>query len=672
LDQDQNNTAYLTASLQELRLRLVAFARTQRGTAPDEDAPRELDALREQIAERARCAPTPPLEALSKLFGLSRFEKSVLLLCAAAELDRAIPTLCGEALGSEENAPTLGLCLELFDEPRWDVLSPERPLRRWQLIEILQRGALPLTASPLRIDPRILHFLRGLEVRDERLAPHTCPFDVEPASPLAESQLDLLAEIDAIWRAADETGSAGRTSLFVLTGADRLAKQTIALRLAASRGCEIRRLPALLLPTDVAQVEQLARLWNREASLSPVLLYVDAAEADAASLQRFAPLMRFLSQCCCAAWVDLGEPVEIPGRRTEVVEVGLPTRSEQHEAWFTSLTPRDPGAAKRLAGQFQFPMARIAEIAKPQRGAAVADLIARQPAEEGKNSPWDRCRDACRAGMDALARRIDLKAGWDDLVLPEEEQTLLSAIAGQVRHRLMVLEDWGFEARSNRGLGVTALFAGESGTGKTMAAEVIARDLRLDLYRIDLSQVVNKYIGETEKNLKKVFDAADASGAILFFDEADALFGKRSEVRDSHDRYANIEVNYLLQRMEGYRGLAILATNLKSSLDTAFLRRLRFVVDFPFPTVSLRRRLWERAFPAATPLDGLDLDHLAKLHLAGGSIANIALNAAFAAAATGDPVAMPVLLAAAKAEYRKLQRPMNTAEFTWRRSAVPS
>lgn len=672
MDPDQNNAAYLTASLQELRLRLVAFARAQRGTPPDDDLPRQLDALREQITARARCGPPPPLEEFSARFGLSPFEKSVLLLCAAAEFDRAIPTLCGEALGSDESAPTLGLCLELFDEPRWDVLSPERPLRRWQLIEILQRGALPLTASPLRIDPRILHFLRGLEVRDERLASHICPFDVQAASPLAESQTELLAEIDATWRIVDETGPGERPPLFVLTGPDRLAKQTIALRLAESRGCEIRRLPALLLPTDAAQVEQLARLWNREASLAPVLLYVDAAEADAASLHRFSPLMRFLSQCSCAAWADLAEPVEIPGRRTEVVEVGLPTRSEQYEAWLEGLTPRDPGAAKQLAGQFQFPLARIAEIASPSRGAAVPDRTPQRSVEQRENSPWDRSRDACRAGMDALARRIDLKADWDDLVLPEEEQTLLSAVAGQVRHRLRVLEDWGFEARSNRGLGVTALFAGESGTGKTMAAEVIARDLRLDLYRIDLSQVVNKYIGETEKNLKKVFDAADASGAILLFDEADALFGKRSEVRDSHDRYANIEVNYLLQRMEGYRGLAILATNLKSSLDTAFLRRLRFVVDFPFPTVSLRRRLWERAFPSTTPLDGLDLDHLAKLHLAGGSIANIALNAAFAAAATGAPVAMPVLLAAAKAEYRKLQRPMNTSEFTWRRSAVPS
>ncbi len=672
MDPEQNNTAFLNAALRELRLQLVAFARAQRGVGPEEGAAPQLESLRTEIAERARRDPPPPLERLTELFGLSKFERSVLLLAAAAELDRAVPSLCGEALGGDENAPTLGLCLELFDEPRWDILSPDRPLRRWQLLEILQRGSQPLTASPLRIDPRILHFLRGLEVRDERLASHTCPFDVDRASPLATSQAQLLAEIDAAWQ-AEESGPRereGTPPLFVLTGADRLAKQTIAIRLSRSRACEIRRLPALLLPSDPAQVELQARLWNREAALSPILLYVDAAETDAATLQRFSPLMRFLSLCWCVAWVDLPEPVEIPGRRIEVVDVSLPTRGEQHAAWLASMTLPDPGTARRLAGQFQFPLVRITEIAAaPSRRPAGSD---REPLEarEAAESIWDRCREACRAGMDALARRIDLKAGWEDLVLPEEEQTLLGAIVGQVRHRLTVLEDWGFEARSNRGLGVTALFSGESGTGKTMAAEVIARDLRLDLYRIDLSQVVNKYIGETEKNLKRVFDAADASGAILFFDEADALFGKRSEVRDSHDRYANIEVNYLLQRMEGYRGLAILATNLKSSLDSAFLRRLRFVIDFPFPTASLRRRLWERVFPGATPLDGLDLDHLSKLHLAGGSIANIALNAAFAAAAIGAPVTMPAILAAAKAEYRKLQRPLNTAEFTWRRPGV--
>jgi SpoVK/Ycf46/Vps4 family AAA+-type ATPase len=226
----------------------------------------------------------------------------------------------------------------------------------------------------------------------------------------------------------------------------------------------------------------------------------------------------------------------------------------------------------------------------------------------------------------------------------------------------VVVDDWGFGARTSRGLGVAALFAGPSGTGKTLAAEVLAGALALDLYRVDLSQVVSKYIGETEKNLRQIFDAAEAGGVVLLFDEADALFGKRSEVKDSHDRYANIEVSYLLQRMESYRGLAVLTTNLKSALDSAFLRRLRFIVQFPFPDAGRRAEIWRRAFPAAAPTDGLDPARLAQLTVAGGVIHNISLSAAFLAAEAGEPVRMRHALQAARTEYAKLERPLTDAE----------
>jgi SpoVK/Ycf46/Vps4 family AAA+-type ATPase len=196
-----------------------------------------------------------------------------------------------------------------------------------------------------------------------------------------------------------------------------------------------------------------------------------------------------------------------------------------------------------------------------------------------------------------------------------------------------------------------------------MASEVLANELQLDLYRIDLSQVVNKYIGETEKNLKRIFDAAEDGGAILLFDEADALFGKRSEVRDSHDRYANIEVSYLLQRMEGYRGLAILTTNMKSALDKAFMRRIRFIVQFPFPDAVQRSEIWRRIFPADTPTKGLDVGRLARLTVAGGNIRNIALNAAFLAANSGEPVRMEHIASAAHSEYAKLEKPLTDAEI---------
>jgi SpoVK/Ycf46/Vps4 family AAA+-type ATPase len=269
--------------------------------------------------------------------------------------------------------------------------------------------------------------------------------------------------------------------------------------------------------------------------------------------------------------------------------------------------------------------------------------------------------------MDNLAQRLDTKATWDDLVLPDEQLRLLHQIADQVGQRHTVYEDWGFAERMNRGLGISVLFAGPPGSGKTMTAEVIANDLKLNLYRIDLSAVVNKYIGETEKNLRRLFDAAEDGGAILFFDEADALFGKRSEVKESLDRFANIEIDYLLQRMEAYRGLAILATNMKSALDTAFLRRLRFVVNFPFPGPAERKRIWQQVFPADVPRQALDYDWLARLNLSGGSIHNIALNAAFLAA-HDDPdtgVTMQQILIAARDEFTKLDRPINESEFRW-------
>jgi SpoVK/Ycf46/Vps4 family AAA+-type ATPase len=280
---------------------------------------------------------------------------------------------------------------------------------------------------------------------------------------------------------------------------------------------------------------------------------------------------------------------------------------------------------------------------------------------------WSSCVCRARVRLDDLAHRIEAVATWDDLVLPPAEMLQLREIAAQVTRREQVYEKWGFATKSRRGLGISAMFAGPSGTGKTTAAEVLANALRLDLYRIDLSSVVSKYIGETEKNLRRVFDAAEDGGAILFFDEADALFGKRSEVKDSHDRYANIEISYLLQRMEDYRGLAVLATNAKSSVDTAFLRRIRFVVNFPFPNAAERAEIWRRAFPAATPTIGLDPLRLARLNIAGGNIRNIALNAAFLAAEAGEPVGMTHITRAARSEYGKMEKPLTDAEIgDWR------
>jgi SpoVK/Ycf46/Vps4 family AAA+-type ATPase len=271
------------------------------------------------------------------------------------------------------------------------------------------------------------------------------------------------------------------------------------------------------------------------------------------------------------------------------------------------------------------------------------------------------CRALATPRLNSLARRVDVRQSWDDLVLPAEQAGQLRDLCAHARYRHVVLGQWGFERKLPLGKGLAALFSGPPGTGKTMAAQVISGELARDLYQIDLSQVVSKYIGETEKNLRHVFDEAEANQAVLLFDEADALFGKRAEVRDAHDRYANIEVGYLLQRMEEYEGIAILSTNLRQNLDEAFVRRLRFIVDFPFPDEEHRRRIWEVTFPADAPLDDdVDFRVLARsIRLSGGNLRNIGLAAAFRAAAEEGRIRMRHLIEAARAEYQKLGQTWN-------------
>jgi SpoVK/Ycf46/Vps4 family AAA+-type ATPase len=275
-------------------------------------------------------------------------------------------------------------------------------------------------------------------------------------------------------------------------------------------------------------------------------------------------------------------------------------------------------------------------------------------------------REASSSLLGELASRLPPAYRWEDLVVPERQLELLQSISAYLRHRDRVLSEWGYDKRVARTQGLKVLFAGESGTGKTMSAQVLAAELGLEIFRVDLATIVSKYIGETEKNLDRIFAAADGSNAILFFDEADALFGKRSEVKDAHDRYANIEVAYLLQKMEQYEGLAVLASNLRSNIDEAFVRRLAFIVHFPFPEEAERRRIWGTIWPAATPLGAdVDLDFLAaQFRLSGGNIKNVALSAAFHAAACGDErVRMEHIFQATRREYQKLGKVLSDAEL---------
>jgi SpoVK/Ycf46/Vps4 family AAA+-type ATPase len=372
------------------------------------------------------------------------------------------------------------------------------------------------------------------------------------------------------------------------------------------------------------------------------------------------PLLGLLARIDAPVLVEADESQVPEGLAAVRVTLRSPTAAERRAIWADSIGPmaaRINGALDTVADQFNLDTDAIRSAA---RSLALHEAEADDDGLD--RAVWRIGRAQSRRSLEQLARRIEPHADWDSLVLPEAQTQILRQIAAHVRHRITVLERWGFAARYSRGLGLTALFAGASGTGKTMAAEVLAHTLDLDLFQIDLAGLVSKYIGETEKNLRRVFDAAEDSGAILLFDEADALFGKRSEVKDSHDRYANLEISYLLQRMEAYRGLAILTTNMRHAIDTAFLRRLRFLVEFPFPDVAERTRIWQRVFPPDTPQADLDPVRLAQLGVAGGVIRNIAVHAAFLAADATEPVRMSHLLAAARTECAKLDKPLGRAE----------
>jgi hypothetical protein len=642
----ESNEKYLSLALEWLRLRLQRMAGKE---IQDSDIEQASVAM-EQVID---VEPYPALVSLSQRFGLSRFEQGVLLLCVGMELDTRIAVLCAKAQQDNKSPyPTFALALSLFDEPAWDVVSPERPLRYWRLIEINQVGSQPLIASAIRADERIVNYIKGLNYLDDRLATLVMPVE-SPASILPPSQETIVEQIIRHLKQASAP-----LPIIQLLGTDSPSKQLIANHTATAFGLQLYRLLSGLLPTPAVELETFLRLWERESILMPIAIYLDASEGENSTNKASAsPLNRFLSRYHSLLFLDTYEPPQL-SRASVSFDITKPTAPEQETAWTQILdTSGLPESPSLLASQFSLNLSTIernAQIALNENVTQKAELHTRL---------WNACLISTRPQLDNLAQRIDTKATWDDIVLPSEEMGLLGQIASQVKQRRQVYENWGFQRRMNRGMGISALFAGESGTGKTMAAEVIANALQLNLYRIDLSAVVSKYIGETEKNLRKLFDAAEDGGAILFFDEADALFGKRSEVKDSHDRYANIEINYLLQRIESYRGLAILATNMKSSLDTAFLRRLRFIINFPFPGKLERKRMWEKVFPEETPIELLDFERLGRLNLTGGSIHNIAINAAFLAAREGTAVTMQSVLAAARTEFRKLERPINEADF---------
>ncbi len=589
----------------------------------------------------------PAINIITQAFGLSTFEEFVLVLCAGYELDGQFAQQVHAYADGFYSKPCFGLAMALFENSHWSATTPVSPLRQWRLLEV-DRGEA-LTHSRLRIDERILHYLTGISYLDDRL--QSMLNNLRSSALISTSHSSPVDELIAAWETPEPSGS---LPIIQLNGSHYSDMTSVAHQACQQMGVLLYQLDVEYIPDDISESMALARLWQREAILDGHALLLKASQAQLKKLNRFvnsinAPILIMAKQ-----------PLDTSQQHTMRIEIPSLTAAEQKTLWQNELGEQAQyinGGLDRVVSQFNLSAQKIT------RATQQLQLNKAENNQALDQQLWTTCRLQSRKKLDTLAQRISNHLCWDDLVLPEAQKQVLRDVVSHARMRFQVYEHWGFAEKSTIGHGISALFYGPSGTGKTMAASVIANELALDIYRIDLSQVVNKYIGETEKNLARVFDAAEDSGAILLFDEADTLFAKRTEVKTSHDRNANRETSYLLQRMESYSGIAILTTNLKKDMDSAFMRRIRFAIQFPFPDKAAREQIWQRIFPSQTPLNGISTAQLANLDVAGGNIRNIALNAAFMAADNQEAVNMTHLARATRRELGKIEKSIKESEL---------
>ena len=603
------------------------------------------------------------LDRLSDSFELNSFEQTVLALALAQEIH---PFRTRHLL-----APVMGVgdplqatltpfaCLEWFEDADPAAFGPERPLLRWGLLRAGPGLTGDASLRALSVAPGVLAYVQGASGLDPDLRA-VATLDAGPVtlnatldSSLSDSQQTLLEQAR---RFLNRAGTDARGLL--LYGLDPGAMQAVAAHAltgrAGDRSNGVLRVDVAALAAAPEQTDLLTAV-GRELRLAGHHLLIDATgvpgEGGPQTLDTLSAQLLDLSPHPAA--IMSADPMPLTTTHALLtLEVRPPTAAEQRERWALGLgVGADHAALRELGDQFTLNLGRIDTLVREARAALPGNASHAARLERA----WDVARTANRRLLGALASRIETQAGWDDLILPDADRAALEQIAAHVRHRSQVYEDLGM-ARPGRGRSITALFSGPSGTGKTLSAEVLARDLNLDLYRVDLSSTVSKYIGETEKNLKKIFDAADQGGCVLLFDEADSVFGKRGEVRDSNDRYANTQVNYLLQRLESFNGLALLTTNLESSMDVAFMRRLQFVINFRAPQAPERERLWRGAFPAALDTGEVDFARLAQADVSGGNIRSVVMNAVFMSVARGVPVSQALVEEALHLEYRKLGR----------------
>jgi ATPase family associated with various cellular activities (AAA) len=653
---------------------------------PNVESP-EIQALERELQDLIRCIEQRRsasiekgtalfLRQLSGLFRLTPFEQDCVLACLAPEVNRKYEKIYAYLQDDiTRKKPSIDLLLNLLcetDEEKFSArlaFSPTGSLLKFRLLQMTDSpndNHEPLISRFLKLDDRIANYILGVSQLDVRLASMTRANEetdeLEPSSVPTDLRDRLRSFLESHFTAND---GSHRNVIFQFSGAYGSGRRCLAMDVAQHLGLGLIVGDTSKMLRGPLPFEEAVWLLGREACLQSSVLCLENFEAlldDEYSRYRSRTLLetaQTFSQVTILISDRLWKPVELPqGQLIIHLNLATPDGTRRRELWNSAvdgdcetMSDEEWGA---LASKFQFTGGQIHEAVVGAR--TFAYWRSPEHARITQADLYSACRAQSEPKFRHLARKIEPRHNWTDIVLPEDSLAQLREICQRVAHRDRVLGEWGFDRKLSGGKGTNALFAGPSGTGKTMAAEIIANELGLNLYKIDLSQIVSKYIGETEKNLDAVFTAAENANSVLFFDEADALFGKRSEVRDSHDRYANIEISYLLQKMEQYEGVAILATNLRQNLDESFVRRLAFTIHFPFPDEPERRRIWLGIWPRETPLaEDVDIDLLSRqFKFSGGNIKNVALAAAFLAAADGGSVTMPYLLDATRREFQKM------------------
>ncbi len=611
---------------------------------------------------------------LQNVFNLSQFELNVVLIALAPELELRYEKLFAYLQDDvTRRRPSVNLTLHLLCPGLAGQLAARRcfdqeaPLLKYRLIELSEENQSrqpSLLSRAIKLDEGVIAYLLGEAKVDARIR-HLAEFAVETQDcQLSEEAEDYVSRLVQIGR---EPGG----FVCVLGGVDEALKRKLVWEV-----CKGLKLP--WLNVDAAQlaasskVEGLVRLIEREVYLRGVPVYWANYEAllkEEASVQEVRRLVeRMLARQQGLSFIPTTQilPPLLAGRGRREMQINLtaPGYAERQRLWESQLGSEAMGLdLEGLSSRFRLNSGQIVAAVATARNVA---------AWRGEPTPTledleAACRRHSNQKLSALARKITPNYKWEDLVLPNDQFTMLRELCEQVKHRSLVYEKWGFDRKISLGKGLNVIFAGQSGTGKTMSAEVVGNELRMDVYKIDLSNVVSKYIGETEKNLERIFTEAGESNGILFFDEADSIFGKRSEVKDAHDRYANIETGYLLQKMEEYDGIVVLATNLRKNLDDAFVRRMHFVLEFPFPEEEDRFQIWSKVYPKYVPLGKtVDLRFMARqFKVAGGNIKNIALASAFLAASEGadSQVEMSHLIRATRREFQKMGKLCTESDF---------